>query len=157
MQFVTKGSPPPQLSSAKVMGLFFTLNFVSLGTIGLAAGVATISLFFISKAGWERVNNAIINVFILSTGLVIFHSNLISIFKFQANIKLNAQLYSEYTRLYNSVLSYWAIQPSLANSPAPAEFILSTDQQLAELGKISLDFDVDRISQIKQPLEAFGE
>jgi hypothetical protein len=140
---------------AEVMGLFYKLNFIALGTIGLATGVASISLFFISKAGWERANNALINIFIVSTGLVIFHSNVIFIFKFQDNIKLNGELYTEYTQLYNSVLSYWAIQPSSANSPNPAEFILATDQQLATLGKVTLDFDVSRISQLSKPLEPF--
>jgi len=139
---------------AEVMGLFYKLNFIALGTIGLATGIASISLFFISKAGWERANNALINVFIVSTGLVIFHSNVIFIFKFQDNIRLNGELYAEYTRLYNSVLSYWAIHPA-ANSPTPAEFILATDQQLAALGKVTLDFDVSRISQLTQSLEPF--
>ena len=140
---------------AKVMGLFYTLNFVSLGTIVLMAGVASVSLFFISKAGWEQINNAVINVFVISAGLIIFHSNFILIFKFQDNIKLNGQLYSEYNRLYNSILSYWAIQPSTPEMILPAEFILSTDQQLADLGKISLEFDVDRISELRQPLKVF--
>lgn len=141
---------------AQVMGLFYKLNFIALGTIGLATGIASISLFFISKAGWERVNNALINLFIVSTGLVIFHSNLIFIFKFQDNIRLNGQLYSEYTELYNAVLSYWAIQPSAPNSPAPADFILATDQQLAELGKVALDFDVSRIAELSQPFESLS-
>ena len=141
---------------AQVMGLFFKLNFISLGTVGLATGVASITLFFISKVGWEDVNNALINIFIVSTGLVIFHSNLIFIFKFQDNIRLNGQLYSEYTQLYNAVLSYWAVQPSLPSSVAPAEFILATDKQLAELGKITLDFDASRISQLGQPFEGLS-
>jgi hypothetical protein len=141
---------------AQVMGLFYKLNFIALGTVGFATGTASISLFFISKAGWEQVNNALINLFIVSTGLVVFHSNLIFMFKFQDNIHLNGQLYSEYTQLYNTILTYWAIQPSAPNSPTSAEFILVTDQRLAELGKITLDFDVTRIDQLSKPLEALG-
>ncbi|PSR19456.1 hypothetical protein C8255_02300 [filamentous cyanobacterium CCP3] len=140
----------------QVMGLFYKLNFIALGTIGWATGLASISLFFISKVGWEQVNNALINLFIVSSGLVIFHSNLILIFKFQDNIQLNGQLYTEYTQLYNAVLSYWAIQPSTPNSPTPADFIVATDQRLTELGQIALDFDVSRVSQWSQPLEGAG-
>ena len=142
---------------AQVMGLFYKLNFIALGTVGFATGLASISLFFISKAGWERVNNALINLFIVSTGLVIFHSNLIFIFKFQDNIRLNGQLYGEYTQLYNAILTYWAIQPSAAEAPSPAEFIVATDQRLTELGKITLDFDISRVDQLSQPLEDLGQ
>lgn len=142
---------------AKVMGLFFSLNFVSLGTIGVAAGMTAISLVFISKSGWEKMNNAVINVFITATGLVILHSNLVFIFKFQENIKLNGEFYSEYTAMANSMLSYWAIQPTLVDGMSPAEYILLTDQQLAELGRISLEFDADRIFELKQPFDTFAE
>jgi hypothetical protein len=141
---------------AEVMGLFYKLNFIALGTVGLATGVASIALFFVSKVGWERANNALINLFIVATGLVIFHSNLIFIFKFQDNIRLNSQLYSEYARLYNAMLSYWAIQPTAPDSLTPAAFIVATDQQLADLGKISLDFDVSRIAEMGNPLDALG-
>ncbi|MGF1571037.1 MAG: hypothetical protein ACFCVD_23670 [Nodosilinea sp.] len=143
------------VTHAKVMGLFYKLNFIALGTVGLTTGIASISLFFISKVGWEQGNNALINVFIVSSGLVIFHSNMIFVFKFQENIQLNGQLYSEYTRLYNEMLSYWAIQPTSSTSPSPAEWIMATDQQLTRLGKISLDFEASRIDQLKQPVEAF--
>jgi hypothetical protein len=142
---------------AQVMGLFYKLNFITLGTVGFATGLASISLFFISKAGWERVNNALINLFIVSTGLVVFHSNLIFMFKFQDNIRLNGQLYGEYTQLYNTILTYWAIQPSAPEAPPPAAFILATDQRLTELGKITLDFDISRVDQLSQPLEGLGQ
>ena len=142
---------------AKVMGLFFSVSFVSMGTIGLAGGLSTLCLFFISKEGWERANNALVNVFLVSTGLVLFHSNCIFIFKLQDNISLNSHLYNEYAKLSDTVLTYWAIQPTQPEVDAPADFILSVDQAIGELGGISLEFDSARVAEIAQPAESLNE
>ncbi|HEY9764238.1 MAG TPA: hypothetical protein V6D07_17040 [Trichocoleus sp.] len=138
---------------AEVMSLFYRLNFISLSTITLSMGVASISLFFISKLGWERVNNAVISLFILTSGLVLFHSNLILIFKYQKNIELNQNLFADYSNLRNAILSYWATQQSVTDSPSAAKFIYQIDDTLVELGMVTLDFDTDKASQLQRSTE----
>lgn len=46
---------------AKIMGFFYKQYYISLSMMGSCASVAVISIFFISKSGWEKVNNVIIN------------------------------------------------------------------------------------------------
>lgn len=139
-----------------VMGLFYRLNFVGLGTICLVAGIASVSLFFISKHGWERINNAVISIFILSSGVVFFHGNLMLVMRYQDNITVNRQLFEQYSEMKNLVLSYWATQPTMPDSPSAAEFIHQIDKMLAEYSNITLDFDNRQAALLREPIDYFN-
>ena len=142
---------------ANVMGFFYKQYYISLSMICGGSVVASICLFFISKKGWDRVNNALINIFIVSSSTVILYGNVSLVFKQEENIKDNQALYLSYFALRNEMLSYWATQQaSTGDSIAPAKFIHYMDGRLQELSQIRLGFDATRITDLSDQMEQLG-
>lgn len=141
---------------ADVMGFFYKQYYISLSMICGGSVIASICLFFISKKGWEQVNNTLINIFIVSSSTVILYGNISLVFKQEENIKDNQALYLSYFALRNEMLSYWATQQvSTGDAIVPAaKFIHYMDGRLQELSQIRLGFDATSItdlgSQMKQ-------
>lgn len=140
---------------SKVMALFYRLNFMSLGIICFTAGLATISLFFISKYGWGNVNNAVITIFILSSGIAVLHSNLMLAMQYQDNIEVNRRLFDKYSGTKNRILSYWATQPNSADSHTVTDFIYQIDAILMESDDVPLRFDNQQISIFQESIDYF--
>jgi len=137
---------------ANVMGFFYKQYYISLSMICGGSVIASICLFFISKSGWERVNNALINIFIVSSSTVILYGNISLVFKQEENIKDNQALYLSYFDLRNEMLSYWATQEAKTGDtiiivPA-AQFIHYIDGRLQELSQIRLGFDATGITDL---------
>ncbi|XHX81150.1 MAG: hypothetical protein RBJ76_14780 [Stenomitos frigidus ULC029] len=135
---------------ANVMGFFYKQYYISLSMICGGSVIASICLFFISKSGWERVNNALINIFIVSSSTVILFGNISLVFKQEENIKDNQALYLSYFALRNEMLSYWATQQaSTEDTKVPAaKFIHYMDGRLQELSQIRLGFDATGITSM---------
>jgi len=135
---------------ASVMGFFYKQYYISLSMICGGSVIASICLFFISKSGWERVNNALINIFIVSSSTVILYGNISLVFKQEENIKDNQALYLSYFALRNEMLSYWATQQaSTEDTIVPAaKFIHYMDGRLQELSQIRLGFDATGITNL---------
>ncbi|MBD2075387.1 hypothetical protein H6F86_16080 [Phormidium sp. FACHB-592] len=133
-----------------VMGFFYKQYYISLSMICGGSVIASICLFFISKSGWERVNNALINIFIVSSSTVILYGNISLVFKQEENIKDNQALYLSYFALRNEMLSYWATQQvSTGDTIVPAaKFIHYMDGRLQELSQIRLGFDATGITDL---------
>lgn len=137
-----------------IMSFFYRQYFISLSMICGASVVASVCLFFISKVGWERVNNALINIFIISSGTIIFYGNISIVFKQEANIEDNQRLYLSYFSLRNEMLSYWATQQIVSGDTAePVKFIHYMDQRLQELNQIRLGFDATRTTQLREQFQ----
>ena len=127
---------------ANIMGFFYKQYYISLATMGGCAALAIVSLFFISKVGWERVNNALINIFIVTSGIVIFYGNISLIFQHKDNLEASQKIYVNYLGLRNEVLSYLATGETITNeSLAPAKFIHYVDRELKSISFIRLGFD----------------
>lgn len=140
---------------AAIMGFFYRQYYISLSMICGGSMIASICLFFISKCGWDRVNNALINIFIVSSGTIIFYGNISLAFKQEDNIRDNQTMYLSYFSLRNEMLSYWATQQANTGEEIPpTKFIHYMDGKLQELSQIRLGFDATRITtlgeQIKQ-------
>ncbi len=134
---------------AKIMSFFYKQYYISISMIVGAAVLASICLFFISKVGWERVNNALINIFIFSSAVVFFHGNLMLVFKQEENLRGNQELYLSYLSVREEMLSYWATQQTQAGDTLEAaQFIHYIDGQLQGLNKIQLGFDTPQISTL---------
>ncbi|GBO55925.1 hypothetical protein APA_4131 [Pseudanabaena sp. lw0831] len=127
---------------ANIMGFFYKQYYISLATMGACAALAIVSLFFISKVGWERVNNALINIFIVTSGIVIFYGNISLIFQQKDNLEASQKIYVNYLGLRNEVLSYLATGETIANeSITPAKFIHYVDRELKSISFVRLGFD----------------
>ncbi|XGV98123.1 MAG: hypothetical protein ACAF41_04125 [Leptolyngbya sp. BL-A-14] len=138
---------------ASVMGFFYKQYYISLSMICGGSVVASICLFFISKNGWDRVNNALINIFIVSSSTVILYGNIALVFKQEENIKDNQTLYLSYFALRNEMLSYWATQQDITGqSIKPEKFIHYMDKRLQDLSQIHLGFDATRITNLTEQM-----
>jgi hypothetical protein len=133
---------------ARIMGFFYKQYYISLSMIVAAAVVASICLFFISKSGWEQANNAVINIFIFASAIILFYGNLTFVFKQDENLKGNQELYLSYIALREEVMSYWATQRiSMSEEPLEVtQFILYLDNKLQTLNRIELGFSSPQIS-----------
>jgi hypothetical protein len=139
---------------AKIMGFFYKQYYISLAMMGTSAAVAVISLFFISKVGWERASNAVINIFIVATGVVIFYGNMSLVFQQRNNLEASQKIYLSYSNLRNEVLSYWATGETIADERAtPAKFIHYVDRQLSSISLIQLGFDPNSIPDFSKRLD----
>lgn len=139
---------------AAIMGFFYKQYYISLSMICGGSVIASICLFFISKCGWDRVNNALINIFIVSSSTIIFYGNISLAFKQEDNIKDNQAMYLSYFSLRNEMLSYWATQQTNAGEEiAPAKFIHYMDGKLQELSQIRLGFDATHITTLGDQLK----
>ena len=141
---------------SRVMAFFYRLDFMSLVIICMTAGIATVSLFFISKYGWDSINNAVITVFILSSGVAVLHSNLMLVMQHHDNIEVNRRLFDKYSGTMNRILSYWATQPNGDSGMTPTEFIYHVDAILMESDEIPLEFDNGRASILQESIDYFN-
>jgi hypothetical protein len=129
----------------RIMAFFYKQYFISL-LIGTVAGViALICLFFISKNGWEKTNNALNNVCITAFGVTLVFVNTSIIFKEADNLKASQDLYIGYIALEQEMLSYWATGQQMSNDlikvVKPSDFIYYVDSRLRSLNQVQLGFD----------------
>ncbi|HEY9663924.1 MAG TPA: hypothetical protein V6C65_36200 [Allocoleopsis sp.] len=143
---------------AQIMGFFYKQYYISTSMIVGSAVMASICLFFISKSGWDRINNALINIFICSSAVILFHGNLVLVFKQDENLRGNQELYLHYISLRQEVLSYWVTQQTIdGKSLEPVKFIHYLDSQMQGLNKIQLGFDSPQISTFVDQFGHLGE
>lgn len=141
-----------------MMIFFYKHYYTSIGITSASALVAGICLFFISKVGWERVNNSLINVFVVTSSAVIFFGDLPETFKYKENSEASRDLYLDHISLRNEVRSYLATGGKVRDDAASSDvykrtepnlFIHYVDQKLASLNKIPLGFDTTGINDFK--------
>ena len=142
-----------------MMVFFYKHYYISISLTSASALVAGICLFFISKKGWQDANNALINVFIITSGAVIFFGDLPGIFRHNDNSAASRDSYLQHISLRNQVRSYLATgatvgedpeKPNEFSRPETSRFILYVDQKLSELHKIPLGFDPTGIKDIQE-------
>jgi hypothetical protein len=144
-----------------IMIFFYKRHYTAISLTSVSALVSGICLFFISKVGWEKVNNTLINVFVVTSSAAIFFGDLPGIFKQDENITANRELYLEHISLRNEVRSYIATGGTVGKDPKnpnlyqftstePNRFIHYVDKRLAELNKISIGFDPKGITDLER-------
>lgn len=155
--------------TACTLGVYFFAHRSATYAVATAAGIATLAaLAFVSKKGWDRSNNAIINIG-MTSGLVLFSALTFSqLYGQGSNYESQRIKYALAIDLINKVASATANlsaeappspSPSPSKSPSPAtnqpprteiqlntseglkEFINALDQDLKTLHK--LDFGMD--------------
>lgn len=84
---------------------YYKWLFVDLSITSGAAIISAISLFYISKEGWEKANNYVINIFTTSSAVALMVGSWNVIFKMQENADKKVDLFIAYENLYNLVLT----------------------------------------------------
>ena len=144
-------------SHSAVMVFFYKQYYIS-GSMSLTLGLfAAFCGFLISRDGWEKANNGLINAFLVTSTFVFFYNQLPVIFKQDSNIAGNRTLYLEYIALRNEILSYaatnWTISKEAKNLDQFTEvdikqFIHKVDTRMAELNQVAIDFDLTRVTDL---------
>lgn len=139
---------------ANVMTYFYKQYFISLSMTSGLALVAGIAIFFVSRDGWSKANNALINVFIVTSSAALLYGQLPGLFKQDINLAANRKLYLDYTALRDEVLSYMATGGMIGGDPTnpdvfspvdSKQFIHAIDKELAQLNQIPIEFDPTRV------------
>ncbi|NJN71821.1 MAG: hypothetical protein HC799_02885 [Limnothrix sp. RL_2_0] len=126
---------------SEVMALFYARYFATLYIISIAGLSSSLALLAISKNGWEKCSNYILNIFILSIGVVILYGNLMLSLDYQQNITNNENLALIYGSIIEEILSYLATEENkLGEALTMAEFIHYLDREIALVSDIALDF-----------------
>lgn len=141
-----------------VMIYFYQQYFISLSMASGLGLIAAICIFFVSRDGWQKANNALINVFMVTSSAALLYNQLPALFKQDINLIANQKLYLEYITLQNKVLSYQATGGTTGINPDqpdefvddinPDLFIHEIDKKLAQLNQIPIEFDATQIIKI---------
>lgn len=118
-----------------------------------SGAIAVICLFFISKEGWEKINNAVINVFVISSGIVLFYGNLSLTFKQEDNIKNSHAIYLSCLSIRNELLSYLATKQNVRGiAESPESFVHYLDKKLMSISLIQLGFNPSQLADVSKQL-----
>jgi hypothetical protein len=124
--------------------------------------IAAVCAFFISRDGWEKSNNSLINIFFVSSIALTYYTDSVGIFKHQANLQTSLDLYLRCISTKNMVLSYYAYKQDMQPIPVD-QFINNLDAKIDELGqfKWGLDGNLDpsfnsQINRLLKPSEGKG-
>jgi hypothetical protein len=144
-----------QARHAKVMTYFYKQYFVALSMASGSALAAILFAFFISRDGWDKANNGLINAFFVTFSAATLYTQIPGLFAQKANLEQNRELYIAYTNLRNQVVNYMVIGEVIdleSEELVPVEpglFIYQIDQQLVELNQLPVNFDATQ--SIKPP------
>lgn len=143
--------------NASIMGFFYKQYYISLAMMCTLGAIAVICLFFISKEGWGEVNNAVINIFVVSSGVVLFYGNLSLTFKQEENIKNSHAIYLSCLSLRNELLSYLATRQNTRGvEEKPESFIHYVDKKLMSISLIQLGFNPGQLSDVPKPINTLS-
>ncbi|MEL6461590.1 MAG: hypothetical protein AAFQ91_25725 [Cyanobacteria bacterium J06621_15] len=125
---------------------FYTRIFTEITVASVSGIIAAICLFYISRIGWDKANNYIINIFVVTTGVTVFVGSLPIVFQQEQNIQDNTKLYLNYINLKNKILTSLATQKNQKEETIElSQIILNTEKELKELNRISIGFDTTAI------------
>lgn len=134
---------------------YYRWLFIAISIASISGVIAGICLFYISKEGWEKANNYVINVFIVCSGLALFTGSLPQIFQQEKNAQDNTKLYLEYINLENEVLTSLALDVNAKFSKISTtettlqKLIRDTQIKLFELNAITVGFDSNSITNFE--------
>jgi len=143
---------------ARITIFFYTRLFAAIALASATGIVSALCLFYISKVGWDRANNYIINIFVVSSAITVFVGAFPVIFQQEANVQKNARLYMSYLDLENQILTALATQKNERGEALDLGSILvSSDQKMAELNIESIGFDAEAIPRNSAILKQLGQ
>jgi hypothetical protein len=136
---------------ADVLSYCYVRTFVTITLVTFATLLASICLFFISRVGWERANNTLINLFLVCASVVAVYGGLALGLNYDKNVKENEKLYVAYTNLENETLNFLATGRAKDGQPvSSSDFLVYLAQRLEELSAISLDFNTSEVLRSRE-------
>jgi hypothetical protein len=122
--------------------------------------IAVVCAFFISRDGWEKANNSLINIFFISSIALTYYTDSVGIFRHEANFQTSLDLYLKCISTKNMVLSYYS-RTQGKQTDSIDQFIASIDTKIDELDKfkwgLNGNLDPSFNSQINRVLKPSGD
>lgn len=153
----------------RVMAFFYSHYYATL-TISLAYGLLSlISLFFVSKKGWDTANHALINAMITCGVIAIYFAALSQVFQQRENLKASQDLYASAFTLSQELSTFAATRrkktgPANDTDNDDADIvaqITAIDSRIAQFGMIRIGFDptpvLEMTSKIQKAIPAGTE
>ncbi len=143
----------------RMMLFFYSRNYASISLTTISALIAGSCVLLISRSGWEQINNAVIHLFVFSSGCVILFSDISGIFQYDVNYQNVAAIYGEHMTLKNAIRSFLATGGFLQENPDTGEteyiqrqdtnrFIYYVDRQLTKFNQIPLAIDTSTLQRV---------
>jgi hypothetical protein len=141
----------------QIMKSFYRRYYTTTSLATGAAILAGICLFVITREGWKQANKGLISIFLVASTSALLFREIPRIFKYEENFRENFRQYQEYVALRNKIYSFLATGTVITETPKIIQqfdrpnvdqFILSVDQQLAQLHKIHIGFNRERLDAL---------
>ncbi|MBD1921949.1 hypothetical protein H6F77_12720 [Microcoleus sp. FACHB-831] len=134
-----------------IMMYFYSRFFTSISIASCSSVIAGVSLFFISKGGWDSANRYVVNIFIVASGSAVYFGTMPVMYRQEQNVADNKSLYLQYVALENEALSYLATGENINNKQLELKrFIHYLDGQLAKTNQLAVGFDATQIPKYQE-------
>lgn len=136
---------------------YYRWLFATIISCSLATVIASVCLFYISKEGWEKANNYVINIFVVFSSIAIFGSSLTLIFQYENNAKSNLIILSNYMNLKNKIITELTTSTNSEGKTINLKTIVhETNSQLVDYNNFNIALETKNILTIPQVLEKFN-
>lgn len=136
---------------ADVLSYCYIRMIVTITLVTMSALLASLCLFFISREGWEKASNILINIFFICAGIVVVYGGLAVGLNYEENIKENQKMYAAYNNLQNETLRFLATGLLRDGESATAsQYILYLDTKMEELSAVALDLNAKDVLRYRE-------
>jgi hypothetical protein len=142
---------------AAMTSFFYGRYHAAVALAAVSTLVAGISVFAVSKKGWDRVNPVFANILVTASASAIFYGNLPGIFMYEEGFNTSWKLYQEHVTLNQQMSSFIATGGVIGQDPEkPNEysaidtnrFIHYVDRRLSTLNQQPVGFNRSGIANL---------
>lgn len=129
-----------------VMQFFYLNYYMQIMLACIFGGLSAISLFLLTKAGWEKANRYLVSFFLMTTVCTAFFLAFPNVCKMDENVAKNKALWLKYisllddARTFAAITNYVQVTPQ-TNTITPSRFILYLDEEMRKANDIVVSFD----------------
>ena len=121
------------------------IQFILIWMSSLTFIVSGICIYKISKDGWEKTNNILFNIFIMTIVIGLVYQRTPKFLKIDTNVKSNFEMHRHYHHIENSIRSYLRTNKSIVNEKtetiASVDFIHEIDKKMSMERPLLVEFD----------------
>ena len=122
------------------------IQFISIWMSSLTFIVSGICIYKISKDGWEKTNNILFNIFIMTIVIGLVYQRTLKFLKINTNVKSNFEMHRHYYTVENEIRSYFRTMKICTEDGGiktifPSDFVHEIDKKLVTQRPLLIEFD----------------
>ncbi|QMS87803.1 hypothetical protein HUN01_09490 [Nostoc edaphicum CCNP1411] len=137
--------------------VYYQWLFVTIMSFSTSTIIASVCLFYISKEGWKKANNYVINVFTVFSSIALLSGSLRLVLKLEDNAQKNLTLLTSYIDLKNKTLTSIAtIKTSITidgKQMTISNIVNQTEKELSKYNDISIIVDTNNLPNSQKIIE----